>query len=72
MLRFILKKQMFILTELVVKLARVYYGCQEFIRDLHNRNNDFNDKRETRIPSGMSLICEIDMFIHPNQSLIAI
>ncbi len=27
---------MFILTELVVKLARVYYGCQEFIFDLQN------------------------------------
>ena len=30
----ILKKQMFIITKSVVKLARVYYGCQEFIRDL--------------------------------------
>jgi len=26
-----LKKQMFILTELVMKLAKVYYGCQLFI-----------------------------------------
>ena len=33
-LRFI-EKQLFILTELVVKLARVYYDSQEFIRDLH-------------------------------------
>lgn len=32
---FCIEKQMFILTELVVKLARVYYDCQVFIIYLH-------------------------------------
>jgi len=32
-----LKKQLFIMTELVVKLARVYFDSQVFIIDLHSR-----------------------------------
>lgn len=31
------KKQMFIITELVVKLARFYFDCQGVIIDLHSR-----------------------------------
>lgn len=35
---------MFIITELVVKLARVYYDSQVFIRDLHSRKNRSRNK----------------------------
>ena len=40
----IIEKQMFILTELVVKLARVYYDSQVFIIDLHSRKKSYRAK----------------------------